>query len=105
IVENVRGYTVYGDYSQPDPPRGLIDAVASRKVDVAVAWGPLAGYFARREPVPMEVTPVSPQADSRFVRFVYDIAMGVRREDAALARQLDAVIARRHDEIRRVLIA
>ena len=104
IVENVRGYTVYGDYSQPDPPRGLIDAVASQKVDVAVAWGPLAGYFARREPVPMELTPVSPQADSRFVRFVYDIAMGVRRDDTALARRLDDVIARRHDEIRRVLI-
>jgi quinoprotein dehydrogenase-associated probable ABC transporter substrate-binding protein len=104
IVENVRGYTVYGDYSQPDPPRRLIDAVASQKVDVAVAWGPLAGYFARREPVAMEVTPVSPQADSRFVRFVYDIAMGVRRDDTALARRLDDVIARRHDEIRRVLI-
>jgi len=104
IVKNVRGYTVYGDYSQPDPPRGLIDAVASQKVDVAVAWGPLAGYFARREPVAMEVTPVSPQADSRFVRFVYDIAMGVRRDDTALARRLDDVIARRHDEIRRVLI-
>lgn len=104
IVQNVRGYTVYGNYSQPDPPRGLIDAVADKTVDVAVAWGPLAGYFARREPVPMEVTPVSPQADSRYVRFVYDIAMGVRRDDPALARRLDDVIARRHDEIRRVLI-
>jgi mxaJ protein len=103
IVQNVRGYTVYGDYSQPDPPRGLIDAVANKTVDVAVAWGPMAGYFARREPVPMEVTPVSPQADSRFVRFVYDIAMGVRRDDAALAQRLDDVIAHRREEIRRVL--
>jgi mxaJ protein len=105
IVQNVRGYTVYGDYSQPDPPRGLIDAVANKDVDVAVAWGPLAGYFASRAPVPMEVTAVSPQADSRFVRFVYDIAMGVRRDDTVLAQRLDDVIARRHDEIRRVLIA
>src|SRR5256885_5389623 len=61
IIQNVRGYTVYGDYSRPNPPRGLIDAVADGKVDVAVAWGPLAGYFARREPVPMDVTPVSPE--------------------------------------------
>jgi len=35
---------------------------------------------------------------------VFDIAMGVRRDDAALARRLDEVIARRRDEIRRVLI-
>jgi ABC-type amino acid transport substrate-binding protein len=104
IVQNVRGYTVYGDYSRPNPPRGLIDAVADGKVDVAVAWGPLAGYFARREAVPIDVTPVAPEADSRFVRFVFDISMGVRREDAALAQALDDVIARRRDEIRRVLI-
>ena len=104
IIENVRGYTVYGDYSKPNPPRGLIDAVANGAVDVAVAWGPLAGYFAKHETVPLEVTPVSPQADSRFVRFVYDISMGVRRDDAALARALDEAIARRRDEIRRVLV-
>jgi len=105
IIQNVRGYTVYGDYSKPNPPRGLIDAVANGAVDVAVAWGPLAGYFAKHEQVPLEVIPVSPQADSRFVRFVYDISMGVRRDDAALAGALDEAIARRRDEIRRVLVA
>jgi mxaJ protein len=78
--------------------------VAGGAVDVAVAWGPLAGYFAKHEQVPLELTPVSPQADSRFVRFVYDISMGVRRDDAALARALDEVIARRRDAIRRVLV-
>jgi mxaJ protein len=104
IVENVRGYTVYGDYSRPNPPRALIDAVADGKIDLAVAWGPLAGYFARREPIAMELMPVSPAADSRFVRFVFDISMGVRRDDAALAKALDAVIARRRAEIRRVLV-
>jgi quinoprotein dehydrogenase-associated probable ABC transporter substrate-binding protein len=59
IVDNVRGYTIYGAYSQPDPPKNLIDAVAKGEVDVAVAWGPLAGYFATREPVKLDVTPVS----------------------------------------------
>jgi quinoprotein dehydrogenase-associated probable ABC transporter substrate-binding protein len=104
IIQNVRGYTVYGDYSRPNPPRGLIDAVASGAIDVAVAWGPLAGYFARREPVVLEIAPVSPQADSRFVRFVFDISMGVRRDDQALAAALDAAIVRRQTEIRRVLV-
>ena len=48
IIQNVRGFTVYGDYSQPDPQRDLVDAVADRRVDVGVMWGPLAGFFARR---------------------------------------------------------
>jgi quinoprotein dehydrogenase-associated probable ABC transporter substrate-binding protein len=103
IRQNVRGYTVYGDYSTPNPPRGLIDAVAAGKIDIAIAWGPLAGYFAKKEPVPLEVTPVSPQADSAFVRFVFDISMGVRRDDRRLHDDLDAALVRRRAEIRRVL--
>ncbi|MFL5478628.1 MAG: quinoprotein dehydrogenase-associated putative ABC transporter substrate-binding protein, partial [Gemmatimonadaceae bacterium] len=51
IITNVRGYSVYGDYRQPNPPARLIDAVARGDVDVGVAWGPLAGYFAKRESV------------------------------------------------------
>jgi quinoprotein dehydrogenase-associated probable ABC transporter substrate-binding protein len=103
ITQNVRGYTIYGDYSRPNPTRGLIDAVASGAVDIAIAWGPLAGYFARRESVPLEIEPVSPQAESRFVRFVFAIAMGVRRDDAALGTALDRAIARHRGEITRLL--
>lgn len=105
IVENVRGYTVYGDYSRPDPPRGLIDAVADGRVDLAVAWGPLAGYFAQREPVPLELTPVPASDETPFVRFAFDISMGVRKDDARLAEALDSIIVRRRQDIRRILIA
>jgi mxaJ protein len=103
IVANVHGYTVYGDYSRPDPTRGVIDAVAGGDVDVAIAWGPQAGFFARREAVPLEVQPVTPQQDGRFVRFVFPIAMGVRKDDAALAEAVDRIITRRRAEIRRIL--
>src|SRR4051794_33084733 len=63
IIDNVVGYTVYGDYAQENPPARLIEAVARGDVDVAIAWGPLAGYFARRQAVPLEIVPVSPGAD------------------------------------------
>ncbi len=38
-------------------------AVADKTVDVAIAWGPLAGYFAQNSAVPLEITPVD--SDSR----------------------------------------
>ncbi|HVZ23959.1 MAG TPA: quinoprotein dehydrogenase-associated putative ABC transporter substrate-binding protein, partial [Vicinamibacterales bacterium] len=41
LVANVRGFTVYGDYSQIDPQRGIVDAVAEGGVDTAIVWGPL----------------------------------------------------------------
>lgn len=103
IISNVRGYSVYGDYRQPNPPARVIDAVASGDVDVAVAWGPLAGYFAQHESAPLEIFPVSPQIDLPFLPFVFDISMAVRRGDDALRDELNAVILRRKSEIDRIL--
>jgi mxaJ protein len=103
IIQNVRGFPVYGDYSKPDPQREIIDAVADGRVDVAVVWGPLAGYYARREPVAMEVIPVAAERDGPVSALAFDIAMGVRREDQALKRALDGIITRNGVEIRRIL--
>ncbi len=105
IIGNVHGYTVYGDYSQRDPQRAVVDAVAAGQVDVAVVWGPLGGYFAAREPVPMRLTAVTPQQDGPALPFAFDISMAVRQDDRALHDALDAAIVRRRDEIRRVLRA
>ena len=44
ITDNIRGYTLYGDYREPSPPSRIVKAVADGEIDIAVAWGPLAGY-------------------------------------------------------------
>ena len=103
VVNNVRGYTLYGDYREPNPPARIVEAVAKGEVDVAVAWGPLAGYFAPRQRVPLEVVPVSPQFDLPFLPFVYDISMGVRRGDEELRQKLDDFLVRRRAEVERIL--
>jgi quinoprotein dehydrogenase-associated probable ABC transporter substrate-binding protein len=103
IVQNVRGYTLYVDYSQPNPPARIIDAVASREVDVAIAWGPLAGYFAKLSKVPLKLVPVSPEVDQPFLPFVYDISLGVRRGDQDLKDQLERIIDKRRGDIDRLL--
>jgi mxaJ protein len=103
IVKNVRGYTVLGDYREPNPPSRIVRAVADREVDVAVVWGPLAGWFAKRSRVPLRVAPVSPEVDVPYLPFVFDIAMGVRHGETALRDSLDAVIHRRQRDIDRIL--
>jgi mxaJ protein len=105
LISNVRGYSIYGDYSQPDPPATLIRAVASHDVDLAIAWGPLAGYFAKRSPVPLAITPVPQDTATPALPFAYDIAMGVRRGDVALKRALDTVIASHRSDIDNILAA
>jgi mxaJ protein len=103
LAGHVRGFTVYGDYSKPDPQRDLVDAVADGRVDVAVVWGPFAGYYGRHEPTTVDVMPVSPERDGPSLVFAFDIAMGVRVEDTTLRNALDASIDRHAAEIRRIL--
>ena len=104
LADNVRGFTVYGDYSRPDPQRDVVDAVADGRVDVAVVWGPQAGYFAHREPIRLDVTPIATGARGP-IAFSFDIAMGVRRGDDALRAALDRALARHSAAIRRILTA
>ena len=105
MVANVVGYTVYGDYTEPNPPARIVDAVARGDVDVAIVWGPLGGYFASRERVPLVVTPVSPEMEPPGIPLAYSISMGVRKKDDALRRELDRVIETRRTEIDRILDA
>jgi quinoprotein dehydrogenase-associated probable ABC transporter substrate-binding protein len=103
IIENVKGYGVYGDYAQPNPPARIVEAVSKGEVDVAVVWGPLAGYFAKRQRVPLEVVPVSPQIDLPFLPFVFDISIGVRRGDNEFKEQLEEILSRKSLEIESIL--
>jgi mxaJ protein len=105
IRGNLKGYSVFGDYRQPNPPAQIIDAVAKGEVDVAIVWGPLAGYFAKRQPVALDIKPVSPQIDLPFLPQVFDIAMGVRREDKAFRDSLDVILEREKPAIAAILDA
>ncbi len=106
ITTNIVGYSIYGDYSRPDPPRDLIDAVARGDVDVAIAWGPQAGYFAGRAPVPLVVTAIESAPDRTGedpLRF--SIAAGVRHGDEALKATLQGALDRRRAEVQQLLAA
>jgi mxaJ protein len=92
LVHNVSGYSLYGNYTDPDPPARLVAAVAAGDVDVAIVWGPLGGYFAGRQSVPLRVTEVAPDTDRAGIAFAYDISMGVRKGDRRLLHAVQGAI-------------
>lgn len=102
MVDNVRGYMLYGDYSQPNPPAAIVSAVAQGEIDVALVWGPLAGYFAARSPTPLRLEPVTPAGDARWP-MVFDISMGVRRGDAELLARVNETLRREGTRIDEIL--
>jgi mxaJ protein len=103
IVDNVRGFTVYGDYADAAPQRAIVDAVGRGTIDVAIAWGPTAGYFAAQQPRPLRLAPVAPWLDGPQWPMQFDISMGVRKDDVALRRQLDRALERHRREIDAIL--
>jgi mxaJ protein len=103
IGAHLKGFMVWGQSpSGGKPLEAIMRAVAEGSVDVAVVWGPQAGYFATRESAPLAVTPI-PAAERTTLPMRFDIAMGVRMEDEALAVELDAALSKLTPEIRVLL--
>ena len=103
ITKRVVGYTLYGDYRTPNPPARIVDAVADGEIDVAIVWGPLAGFFAKKSRVPLALEPVTPQIDLPYLPFVYDVAVGVRRGEDELKGKIEEILTRRRGEIDGIL--
>jgi mxaJ protein len=80
----------------------IIRAVADQKVDTAIVWGPLAGFFAKKYPS-LELTPVTPKVDPPALPFTFAIAMGVRKGNTALRDELENLIEARQSEIKNIL--
>jgi mxaJ protein len=102
LSKNVVGFPVYGDYSQPAPLVPILDAVRTGAVDLAIVWGPLAGWYSRRSDIPLTLVPVSPALDPP-VSFVFDMAVGVKKGKEELRNALDAALTRRRPEIDAIL--
>ena len=105
IVGNVHGYMLYGDYRQPNPPARIVQAVERGEIDVALVWGPLAGYFASRSAVPLRLEPVTPWFDDAQWPMQFDVSVGVRKDNQKLQKEIDRVLARRSAQIRKLLDA
>jgi len=103
LIENQLSFTP--NFKEADPLAGIVKAVTERKVDVAVAWGPVAGYFVRKQPTALTLVPVRPQIEAPFVPMVASIAMGVRVGDEALRDELNVALARRWNDVQTVLEA
>ena len=70
------------------------------KIDIAMVWGPIGGYFAKQSASHLRLVPFTSTAD---IRYDYLLAMGVRVPDKQWRATIDAVIAKRQADIDRIL--
>jgi mxaJ protein len=102
VGSNVVGYQLmYDSNAHPEdyPGKQVEDLIAGR-IDVALVWGPIAGYFQKKKgAASLAVVPIEDAEDGA----AFDISMGVRKSDTELKARLEQVIDRKQDEIRAIL--
>ncbi|HWU93350.1 MAG TPA: hypothetical protein VN106_08920, partial [Sphingomicrobium sp.] len=96
-------YMLYGDYSKPNPPAQIVTAVANGDIDVALVWGPLAGYFAAQSKVPLRLEPVTPWLDDMQWPMQFDVSVGVQKDNQPLLKEVDHILTVRRGDIQRLL--
>lgn len=75
--------------------------LANGKIDVAVVWGPIAGYFAEHvKSTPLTVVPLKSE---QHVKFDFEIAMGVRYGEKEWKDQIEKLIESNRPEITAIL--
>jgi mxaJ protein len=94
---------IVGFNTTGDGADSIVYAVAKRQVDIAVVWGPLAGYFAKHYQGALTLTPVEPEVDPPGLPFTFAISMGVRKSNAALRDEVEKILVQRQSEIHSVL--
>ncbi|MBA3497889.1 MAG: quinoprotein dehydrogenase-associated putative ABC transporter substrate-binding protein [Gemmatimonadales bacterium] len=101
VIGNLTGYSTF--FSDQVRPEDIIKAVSNKDVDVAIVWGPVAGYFARKSAVPLQLTPLAERDSLSDFPFRFDIGLAVRRRDRALRDSLQILLERKRPEIDAIL--
>lgn len=101
LIGRARPYQLMVDTRVDAPVAAMFADLGRGAIDGALAWGPMAGWYARQSPRPLKLIPLT-QEDGGS-RMVYRITMGVRPSDQAWKRRLNELIRAHQGEIDKIL--
>lgn len=101
LLENSRPYRLQRDLNLP--PSFMIDDLVKGDIDVAIVWGPIGGYFAKKYGN-LVVVPAPEYAQNNVHGKEYwNISVGVRKKEKDRIAQINAALERHKDEINKIL--
>lgn len=102
LMAHTTPYMLLVDTRYEDPARQMLGDLAAKKIDVALLWGPIAGYLIAAEHLPLRM--VLLQSEPNGPRLDYRIGMGVRPGDTTWRRTLNRLIGQNQAAITRILL-
>ncbi len=102
LMDRVRSYLRTVDTRHFSPAAEAVADVAKGEIDLAVVWGPIAGYAAKQQQTPLVVVPLPAKQDS--VPLAFNVSMGIRRRETRWKHQLNEELKRLAPEIERIML-
>jgi quinoprotein dehydrogenase-associated probable ABC transporter substrate-binding protein len=101
LLGQIKSYALGVDTRFYSPTHDMMDDLDRGDIDVALLWGPIAGYYALKAKAPTTVVPLLKEQGGP--RMVYRIVMGVRHSDQNWKRSLNKLISENQGEIDAIL--
>ena len=101
LMDQVRPYALRVDTRISNPPRAMLQDLADGQIDVALVWGPTAGYAIKQDHLPLTAAFIEPEPGAP--RLDYRISMGVRAGEPEWRRRINQAIGKHKTEIAAVL--
>jgi quinoprotein dehydrogenase-associated probable ABC transporter substrate-binding protein len=102
LMLNAKPYPLMIDTRVDSSAEAMISDLDSGKIDIAVLWGPMAGFYARKANPPLHITPLV--KETAGPKLVYRIGMAVRPADQNWKRQLNRLIQENQPAINKILL-
>lgn len=103
LNQHITGFQMWTDSGVENPQGQIIDAVAGDTIDVALVWGPFAGYFAKSHGKALTLTPILADPQVPTQTYVFPMSVGVRKDDIALRDRLQQALDRHATQIAAIL--
>jgi quinoprotein dehydrogenase-associated probable ABC transporter substrate-binding protein len=100
LMLHAKPYQLAVDTRVDAPAKSMIEDLLADRIDVAVLWGPIAGYYAKQANGKLIVTPL---LQEHGVPMDFRISMGVRHSDQNWKRTLNKLIRENQDAINKIL--
>ncbi|MDP3553650.1 substrate-binding domain-containing protein [Methylocystis sp.] len=100
LMASVKPYALMVDTRVESSGAAMSHDLEKGEIDVALLWGPIAGYYAKHSSAKLNVTPLP---ETPGARMAFRIGFGVRHSDQNWKRELNTLIAQNKIELERIL--
>ena len=103
LFEQVKFYRQAADPRKQKPWKDMTNDLVEGKIDIAILWGPYAGYETKLAKKKIKLVPLTKEEKVGRGTMVYRFTMGIRRNEPEWGKTINDLIKDNQEEINEIL--